>query len=81
NSGVHWGYETRYSVAQTKHGRIVVYERDPNQVEYGDGRMEVYENFEAFRTAKNGHYPAYPQNVTAAAASELEIPFEVELDI
>jgi len=82
NSGVQWGcYKTLYSVAQTKHGRIVVYERDPDEVEYGDRQMEIYESFEAFNNAKNGQYPAYPQNVKAAAASAIEVPFEVELDI
>lgn len=75
-SGVSWGANDRYSVAQTKQGKLVVYT-------CGDlaPTMEIYNSFEDMRGAKDGIYPRYPENLIAETAAALRRPYEIELDI
>jgi hypothetical protein len=66
------------SVAQSAKGKIVACE------DLGDGfkSLDIYDSFDDFKAATiDGGYPAYPQNVLAAVADALNVPYEVELDI
>jgi hypothetical protein len=70
---------SHYSVAQTKQGRIVVYERDNAD---SIGRIEIHESFEEFRDALlDDKYARYARNVVSMAANSLGMWEEETLDI
>ena len=74
-----WDCKTEYSVALTKHGRLVVYEWDERREE---GSMEIFDDFDEMGDAMlEGPYSRYPENIIAATAAGLENSHEIELDI
>lgn len=80
SSGVSWGRDLQWSVAQTAQGKIVVYcqHRD----DYHPPTMKVHDSFEHMKEAlMDKQYPMYPENVLAETAAALRIPFDIELDI
>jgi hypothetical protein len=79
DSGVTWGGKVKYSAAQSRKGNIVMYTYDE---QHECGEIEIFETFEDLKEALvDDRFPAYPENVIAAVAGALEIPFEIELDI
>lgn len=75
-----WDAGAEWSVATTAQGNLIVYIRHCN-----DGfrpSMDVHEDFDAMQNAsdENGE-PRYPENVLAATAAALGIPFETELEL
>ena len=79
-SGVSWGLTNEYSIALTKRGKIVVYERKEDE---DSGTMVVFDSFDEMRetTLDSAGYPRFPENVIAEVAAALGRPYEVDLDI
>jgi hypothetical protein len=79
NSFVQWSSKVYYSAALTKKGQIAMYEWDEDDE---TGRMEVFKDFDEIREALiDNRYPAYPENILAAVAHAMKVPFEINEDI
>ena len=77
--GILRGHKTRYALAQTQKGALVVYEFS---VDDDPASMEVYDSFEDIQAADiDNRYPLYPENVLASFASALGEEFVIEHDI
>ena len=81
DSGLHWNSRVSYAVAQTKAGRLAVYEYEPKN-EAATTCFAVYNSFEEFRNSRiQNCHPRYPQNVIAVVAEAIGRPYTIELDI
>jgi len=78
DSGVTWDGGTKYSVAKTAKGQLLVYEFDERQYK---GSYRVVADFNELEDAEIGPYPAVPRNVVALVANALDIEYIVEMDI
>jgi len=78
DSGVTWDGGTKYSVAKTAKGHLLVYEFDERKYK---GSYRVFADFDELKDAESGPYAAIPRNVVALVASALGIEYVVEMEI
>jgi hypothetical protein len=78
DSGVTWDGGTKYSVAKTARGQLLVYEFDERNYK---GTYRVFADFDDLNDAEIGPCAAVPRNVVALVANALDIEYVVEVDI
>jgi len=74
NSQQDWDAGAEWSVALTRRGKLVVCISHCNNL--WETSMNVHENFDELKDEAE-----LPQNVLAATAEELGVPYEIDLDI
>jgi hypothetical protein len=78
DSGVTWDNGTKYSVAKTARGQLLVYEFDDRKCK---GSFRVFADFDELKGAETGLYTAFSRNVVALVANALNVEYVVEMDI